>query len=121
MFNSKFQVTSNFFKTERVHIKNCPPLVVCLSNYHTLIYLSIIIIFFSSFRKTCVQCLCTSFSLLSASTNNRAFFNVSLNQINNNIKTIFILNTFLLSFFVLMKKYCNIITSSKSPTSLAVQ
>ena len=120
MFNSKFQVTSNFFKTERVHIKNCPPLVVCLSNYHKLIYLSIIIIFLSSLWKTCVQCLlnqhwpqhCTSFSLLSVNTNNRAFFNVSLNQINNNIKTIFILHTFLLSFFVLVKKYCNIITSS---------
>ena len=125
MFNYKSQLTSNFLKAERVDIKNCCPLIVCLrlqsletTNYHTLIYLSIIIIFLNSFTKRCLQCLldqywpenCTSFSLLFANTNNRTFFNVSLNQINNNTKNIFVLNTSLLSSVVLMKKYC--ITSS---------
>ena len=126
MLTSKSQVTSNFFMTKRVDIKNRPLLVVCLrlellkaTNYHTLIYLSIIIIFFNSFIKTCLQCLpnnywpkhCTSFSLLPANTNNRTFFNVSLNQINNNTKDVFILNTSLLSSVVLMKKYCDITSS----------
>ena len=62
-------------------------------NYHILISLSIIITFLVHFIKARVlQCVlnqywpknCFSFSLLSASTNNRAFFNVSPKQINNN-------------------------------------
>ena len=126
MSNYKSQVTSNFFKTERVDIKNHPPLVVCLrlqpleaTNYHTLIYLSTIIIFLNSFIKTCVLCFlnqywqknCTSFSLLSANNNNRTFFYVCLKQINNNTKNILILNTSVLSSVVLMKKYCKITSS----------